>query len=151
MEVYRITLAKYANSLQASGNPARWNSKNVRLIYTAQSRSLACLENVVHRTAIGLTDQFRTMVIEIPDDISIKSITEAELKKGWHQFENQVLTQSIGDKWIADKSSVVLRVPSAIINGEFNFLINPFHEDFSRIRILAAEEFNFDPRKKNIS
>lgn len=72
----------------ASGIPARWNSKDVRLIYTASTRALACLENVVHRSALGLQTRFRTMVIEIPEDVFIKVISTEELPPNWFLFEN---------------------------------------------------------------
>ena len=62
MLVYRIVLEKYA-SLYASGVEGRWNSSGAKVLYTASSRALACLENVVHRSGEGLNDLFRTLVM----------------------------------------------------------------------------------------
>src|SRR4051794_32619943 len=100
MFVYRITLAKYAYSLQASGHTARWNSKDVKVIYTASSRALACLENVVHRSGVGLQETFQTMVIEIPNGLPKTVIKNKSLKTDWFTFTNYPYTQHLGDTWI---------------------------------------------------
>ncbi|AHJ97741.1 RES domain protein [Hymenobacter swuensis DY53] len=85
MLVYRICLAKYADDLFASGYRARWNFKDQFVIYTAATRALACLENVVHRSGEGLTDQFRVLVIEVPDDVLIEEITPTQLPVNWEK------------------------------------------------------------------
>ena len=147
MEVYRITLKKFSQTLQASGSAARWNSRGVEMIYTSSARALACLENVVHRSSLGLQKDFRNLIIEIPDTLKIKSVKK--LKRGWHRFENYPYTQAIGDSWIESVESAILRVPSVIIPEEFNFLLNPNHGDFKNIKLLRMEPFTFDGRIKN--
>ena len=148
MIVYRITLAIHADALVASGNPARWNSKDVKVIYTSSSRSLACLENVVHRNSRGINGLFKTMVIEIPANLKIELITSNKLPANWHEFQSIPITQKLGDNWIATGKSAVLRVPSVIISEEYNFLLNPLHKDFNRIKFLYNEQFEFDTRLK---
>lgn len=147
MKVYRITLAKFSME-RASGRAARWNSNDVQVIYTASSRSLACLENVVHRNQLGLSALFSVMVIEIPDDIKIKIINRHELPDDWKDFGNMYLTQNIGDIWAANMETAVLNVPSSIVDMECNYLINPLHLDFKRIKLLQTEPFVFDDRIK---
>jgi RES domain-containing protein len=71
MIVYRITLEKWARNLAASGRAARWNSNGRFMLYTASTRALAYLENVVHRHGMGKDDFFKVMVINIPDDLAI--------------------------------------------------------------------------------
>ncbi len=148
MMVYRITLAIYASRLAASGNPARWNSKDIKMIYTAQSKALACLENVVHRSSNGLQQNFRVLFIEIPDTVLVEEIKEVNLMTGWQQFEKMPYTQSLGNQWLKSAKTAILRVPSAIIMGEFNYLLNPAHEDYGSIRLLKEEPFKFDSRIK---
>lgn len=148
MQVFRIALAKYANSLQASGRAARWNPNEVEMIYTAGSRSLAALENVVHRNQAGLNNFFQVMTIEIPDDIPIDIITLKSLPTDWSTFEHMPTTQGIGQKWILAQKSAILQVPSSIIPAESNYLINPLHPDFKLIRLLRSEAFIFDKRIK---
>ena len=149
MIVYRISMAIHADKLVASGNPARWNSKDVKLIYTSSSRALACLENIVHRSSRGLNEQFRTILVEIPENLMIERIDKTILKKDWHEFHNIFYTRKLGDQWIAKGNTAVLRVPSVIIPEEHNFLINSAHKDFSKIKYLANEPFEFDSRLKD--
>lgn len=149
MHVYRITLEKYSASLVASGNPARWNSKDVKMIYTASSRALACLENVVHRSALGLQSGFRVMVIQIPEALSVTIIKKEELVNDWHLFENYPITQAIGDAWIQKGETAILQVPSAIIAEESKFLLNTGHTDLKRVKLVKTEPFAFDPRIKS--
>ncbi|HEX6191746.1 MAG TPA: RES family NAD+ phosphorylase [Chitinophagaceae bacterium] len=148
MIVYRITLAKFARKLSASGNPARWNSKDVKVIYTAGSRSLACLENVVHRSSMGLKENFKVIQVEIPDNLRVEEIKISELDPQWREYSRYPDTQKIGDEWIKNGRTAVLKVPSAIIPEEHNFLINPLHKDFKRIKYLGSEPFDFDDRIK---
>ncbi|SHE82420.1 RES family NAD+ phosphorylase [Pedobacter caeni] len=148
MQVFRIALAKYAGALVASGRAARWNPNEVDVIYAAGSRSLACLENVVHRNQIGLNNAFQVMTIEIPDDITVLTIELKKLPSDWVEFENMPLTQEMGESWILEGKSAVLKVPSSIIPAEYNYLINPKHPDFKLIKLLKSESFVFDKRIK---
>jgi RES domain-containing protein len=148
MLVYRIALAKYSGKLIASGRAARWNPNDVAVIYTASSRSLACLENVVHRNQLGRTMAFNIMTIKVPDDISIQHVKTADLPAGWQDFNHMKFTQDIGEKWIAENKTAVLAVPSSIIDEEVNYLINPHHDDFKKIKLVNTSPFVFDHRIK---
>lgn len=149
MIVFRITLAKYAHELMASGRAARWNSNDVKLVYTSSSLSLACLENVVHRSHLGLNQQFRALKIEIPNSLKVEEIDVTTLKKNWTSFELIPLTQKIGDDWIKSMRTCILKVPSSIIFQEYNYLINPKHPDFKEIKIVSSDFFVFDHRIKS--
>ena len=148
MLVYRITKAIYADRLVASGGAARWNSRNQFVIYTAATRALACLENVVHRSGEGLLENFRVMVIDLPDTLPIETIGAETLPADWFDFHQYDACQRIGGEWIRSGRSAVLRVPSAIIANECNYLLNPAHSDFPQITLLHTESFAFDPRIK---
>lgn len=134
--------------MKASGNPARWNSKDVNIIYSASSRSLACLENIVHRSGVGMQQQFRTMIIEIPENVNKLVFDKKDLPDNWQEFSKYPETQKFGDNWIQAGETVVLQVPSAIIPEEFNYLINPAHKDFKHLKLLRTEPFEFDTRIK---
>lgn len=149
MLVYRIALAKYALSLKASGRAARWNPNKVEVIYTSSSRSLACLENVVHRNQFGLNQAFSVMIISIPGKIKTSSITLANLPFDWKEFDQMLYTQRLGQEWADKKETAVLQVPSSIIGSEHNYLINPLHPDFELIRLVEVESFDFDKRIKS--
>jgi len=146
MTVFRITAAKWSNSLTASGYPARWSSRGNMMIYTAESRSLACLENLVHRSGEGNNSLYRVMLIEIPTSLKIESIELSSLKDDWFTTENYNYCQAIGNKWLTEQRTVVLKVPSVIIKKENNYLLNPHHPAFHQIKLMGNEDFDFDRR-----
>ena len=148
MEVFRITKTQYADRLVASGGAARWNARGRFVIYTAATRALACLENVDLRSGEGLQDSFRVMVIQIPDTIRITTIHPDSLPTDWFAFTNYAQSQLLGENWLLSGQTAVLRVPSAIVTQEWNYLLNPVHPDFSKIRLIRTEPFIFDPRIK---
>jgi RES domain-containing protein len=148
MLVYRITATRFAGKLFASGNAARWNPNDVYMIYTASSRSLACLENTVHRSQAGLSQLFSIMTIEIPDHITIEAIRLNDLPPYWADYNEMSFTQNIGEAWINGNESAILQVPSSIIDEEVNYLINPEHKDFRRIKLIKTQPFVFDKRLK---
>ncbi|MBC8155492.1 MAG: RES family NAD+ phosphorylase [Bacteroidetes bacterium] len=148
MVVYRITKATYADRLVASGGAARWNERGQYVIYTAATRALACLENVVHRSGEGLLDVFRVMVIDVPGDLAIETVAIDDLPPDWFDFRRYEVCQRLGGGWLRSGQSAVLRIPSAIISHEWNYLLNPAHPQFSTIRLLRTEPFVFDPRIK---
>jgi RES domain-containing protein len=148
MLVYRIATTRYAHSLTASGYPARWNPENIFMLYTAATRSLACLENLVHRSGIGLTTDFRTMILEIPDHIYVENVNMSGFPADWQDIRYYNQTQAFGEKWVLESRSAVLRVPSAIVPEEFNFLLNVQHPQFANITLVRTEPFLFDLRLK---
>jgi RES domain-containing protein len=148
MVLFRICLAKYATSLRASGRAARWNSNDVEVIYTSSTRALACLENIVHRSQQGLNQEFKILSIEIPQDIVSDTICISTLAENWREYWQMEITQNLGDKWVMNGNSVLLKVPSSIIADEYNYLINPLHVDFKRIKLIRVENFVFDDRIK---
>ncbi|GAB3696844.1 RES family NAD+ phosphorylase [Spirosoma flavus] len=148
MLVYRITKTQYANRLVASGGAARWNERGQMVVYTAATRALACLENVVHRSGEGLLADFRVMVIDVSDSLALETITVDSLPADWFEFRQYDTCQRIGGEWLRSVRTAVLKVPSAIIPNEWNYLLNPAHPDFLQIQLLRTEPFVFDPRLK---
>ncbi len=146
MEIYRITLAKWSDKLVASGKAARWNSVGSFVIYTAASRALACLENIVHRSGRGNNIDFKTIVIEVPKRVEMMTLQVEDLPLDWTDATNYTFTQAIGDSWVKDNKTAILKVPSAIIPNEYNYLLNPQHSDFQKIKITNIENFEFDSR-----
>jgi RES domain-containing protein len=118
------------------------------MIYTASSKSLACLENAVHRSQAGLNQLFNVMTIECPDHLPIKTINLKDLASNWADYDQMRISQHIGEKWIKESETAILRVPSSIIDEEINYLLNPEHEDFKQIRLIKSQPFTFDKRIK---
>lgn len=146
MEVFRITLTKYSDKLYATGRINRWNYRGEKLIYTAGSRSLACLENIVHSSGEALNQSFTVMVIYIPDKISPQVIRPDQLEKDWNKHAMTGGCQALGSKWLNSRTSLLLQVPSSIIPDERNYLINLNHQDFVTVKVIDRQLFTFDKR-----
>lgn len=149
MKVYRLSRRKYAEELSGKGAAmvgGRWNSRGTELIYTAQSRALAMAEVAVHLTLATLPDDFVMVEIDIPDVVSVSEIGPKELSKHWNSFPYNLRTQSVGDEFVKAEKNCLLKIPSAVVPGDHNFLINPKHVDFNKISISSVENFPFDER-----
>lgn len=149
MEVFRLARKPFSATLSGMGaaiNGARWNSRGTELIYTAANRSLAMAEVAAHLTLATLPPDFVMITIEIPDDIAVAAITMKDLPANWNAFPHPASTRSIGDRFVAENKNAVLKIPSVVTRGDFNYLVNPKHPDFNRIRIMSTETFPFDHR-----
>ncbi|MCC6253070.1 MAG: RES family NAD+ phosphorylase [Bacteroidia bacterium] len=149
MKVFRLAREKHATPLSGKGAAmygARWNPVGIELIYTAQNRSLAMAEVAVHLTLATLPDDYMILTIDIPDDIKIKQLTEADLPTDWQEFPHPASTQDIGRDFVIENDYCVLIIPSIVTQGDYNVLINPNHKDFSKITITSIDKFPFDKR-----
>jgi len=148
MMVYRLSKSNFASDLSGKGaakSGGRWNSKGTAIIYTSQSRALCTTEIAVHTPLGNLPVDYCLISIEIPDN-SILEIKSLELGSNWRSFPHQHFTQLVGDKFVDDAIYLVLKVPSAVVQDEFNYLINPNHILAGTLKIIAIEPFDFDKR-----
>ena len=147
MNIFRICLSKYATSLQASGKANRWNKDDEYVIYAGESRALSALELVVHRASFNIKNDFKILSIEIDEDIEIKSIERTQLPDNWKKPEAYIKLQSFGSNWYQSQESVILKVPSIIIEEENNYIINTKHPFFqTKIHLKEIKEFVWDAR-----
>jgi|TARA_B110000240_G_scaffold149994_1_gene166136 RES domain-containing protein len=149
MRVFRLSKRKYSKELNGKGaakSGNRWNSKGTEIIYTAESRALAMAEVAVHLTLATLPSDYVLIEIEIPDNIIIKEIILKELVEDWNNHPPNSNTQKIGDEFIDSIKECLLKVPSAVVQGDSNYLINPYHTDFKKIKIIEITDFPFDKR-----
>jgi RES domain-containing protein len=146
---WRIAKRKHAKSA-FSGEGARlyggrWNSPGIPVIYTAESQSLAALEILVHLDGPELLDKYLLFPVEIAQTM-IQQLELLELPRNWRAEPAPERLRAIGDAWVESKASVALRVPSALVPGEHNFLLNPGHKNFAALKIGEPFSFSFDPR-----
>jgi RES domain-containing protein len=147
LRVWRITRPDYVSTTLSGEGAARagnrWNSRGVRVAYTSTSRALAVLEMLVHVNRETVPTDTVLVPIEVPDELIVEL---KHLPKGWDEYPYRDTARVIGDKWVREKSSAALLVPSAVLKPEQNLLINPGHPDFPKIRIQAPEEKALDRR-----
>jgi RES domain-containing protein len=129
--------------LFASG---RWHTRGRPVVYCTENPSTALLEILVHLEidAEDRPQNFRVLKVEGPDNVSTIAVDPADLPKDWK--ENLLLTQSVGDRWLIERKSALLRVPSALVPETWNLLVNPAHPEASALRISATYEQAFDSR-----
>jgi RES domain-containing protein len=150
MLLYRLTKCVYANDL--SGNGARlyggrWNSEGRAMVYLASSRALAVLEALVHLPPAYMPDDYCMATIEVPDDYQI--INEQLLPKNWQDSSDMAILKQVGNAFLSERQSLLLKVPSAIVNQEHNYLLNPTHASAQKIKVNGVQPFTFDNRLFN--
>lgn len=152
MQVYRIERERYLHAtLEGVGaslsSGFRWNSMHTRLVYTAQSRALSMLEVAVHLDwSEDLPSDRYYVEIDIPDELLILEVAIDDLPLEWDAKPPTKATQFIGDTFVRQREAAVLKVPSAIVPFEHNYLINPLHPDAQRIQVVSSTRMVFDRR-----
>jgi RES domain-containing protein len=146
--VWRITTARFLDSA-FSGEGARlyggrWNPEGYPMVYTAESRSLALLEMLVQDDP--LRANYVLVPAKIPNELVITEIHQHDLFQEWRSLTARGGLQAVGKEWITSKRSAILSVPSAVLSAERNYLINPYHPDFSKIVIGQPESLQTDVR-----
>jgi RES domain-containing protein len=149
IRAWRVVKGKYGEEAfsgeGASKFGGRWNSTGTPLVYTSESLSLATLEILTGGISLSLLGNY----VKIPVDFEtflVEFFAAANLPKEWRSYPPSIKTQKIGDNWVKESKSVVLKVPSVVIKEEFNYLINPMHPDFKKIAIGKPERYLFDKR-----
>ncbi|MBC7890053.1 MAG: RES family NAD+ phosphorylase [Ferruginibacter sp.] len=147
MITYRLAIEIYKNDLSGNGaklNGGRWNSVGLPVLYTTKNISLSVLEILVRTDMQLIPLTYHLLKIEIPESIHPLSITTGQLKKDWK--DDLEYTQWMGDEFFKLNQLMLLKVPSAVIDEENNYLINPEHSDFKKVKIIAVKKFLFDKR-----
>ena len=139
MIVFRICNTVYSNDISGNGSKmygGRWNNKGVPVLYTSSTRALAALEILVH---------ISTNNVFLPEN-SIDEIPFTALKTEIDKNGLNSNFKFIGDNWIKSNSSFLLKVPSIVIPEEYNYLVNPLHKNFNKVKIVENKLFRFDNR-----
>lgn len=149
MRVYRIAKTKYIHDLSGAGARiygGRWNNKGVSLLYTSENRALATVEYLVHVPLSIVPNELSIANIQIPDDINPREISISDLPSNWRDYPAPQELAQLGTQWALMNETLLLRVPSAVVIGEFNILINPFHPDIKHVTVPHVETYQFDER-----
>ncbi|MVN23478.1 RES family NAD+ phosphorylase [Mucilaginibacter arboris] len=149
MKLFRLAKSKYSRDLSGRGAEkagGRWNSKGTPILYTAQSIALATTEIAVHVPLGILPKGYVAITYELPEQVTILELKPDEWPADFKSIPHSHSTQVIGDEFIAHKKALILKVPSVVVQGDFNYLINPNHPDLEKVVIIAAEPYEFDER-----
>ena len=147
MIIYRLALEIFKEDMSGTGSKifgGRWNVPGFAAIYTAENISLAVLEILVNTDKNNIPPPYYLIKLQMPDNLPVKVITQAGLKEKWYNdFE---YAQYIGSNFLESGKESILKIPSAIVKEEYNFLLNPAHADFKKITIKEAVPFDLDIR-----
>ena len=148
MEVFRICKQRNAG-LTGTGakiTGGRWNSKGNAVIYCSENRSLAALEFLAHFTDYVIPDDLVLLSISLPTELKAEEMKLSKLPKNWRAFPAPQQLKRFGDDWVKKNSSLVLKVPSVLVENEFNYVINPAHDEIRKVKIVKKEKFGVDER-----
>jgi len=149
VQAYRIARAEYAASAftgeGADQFGGRWNSPGAPVVYMAGHASLAVLEMLAQLKMHDWLKEFVLFEASFDDDL-LTVVPASRLSPDWRKVPGPQMLLEIGDDWIASRKSAVLKVPSAVVPSEWNYLLNPRHPQFAKIKIELEEPFKFDPR-----
>jgi len=149
MRVYRIAKKEYAEDLTGLGAKlygGRWNHRGTALTYTSETRALATLEFLVHVSLPDVPKGLSIATIGIPDDLIPEEIRPLSLSTNWREHPSSSKLADIGTKWAKSNRSLLLRVPSAVVEQESNILINPLHPAIVRVVLLEVKPYELDER-----
>lgn len=126
-------------------NGGRWNSPGKHVVYVSEHQSTAALEIFVHTVPFLVPEIYKAFRLEWPDGV-MEELPTNKWPTDWRSPAPSLETIEIGDRWIRERRSAVLAVPSAISPDDRNFLLNPKHPGFKRIRVAPPIDYEFDPR-----
>jgi len=149
MTIYRITKKQYASEFNGKGAAIRgnrWNSKGTEVIYCAESRALAFAELSVYLNITMASTHYVMLTIDVPDKLPLFILKDKELPPNWNVYPHIKDTQFIGDRLVQENKFALMKVPSAIVQGDFNYVINPRYKDFELIQVDNIANFPIDER-----
>ena len=149
IKLFRIATAEHIRDISGAGARiygGRWNQIGYPVIYTSGSRSLAALEFLVHVPMALAPEHLCILEVNIIDTVEKESVHESQLPSNWRNYPAPEQLIEIGTNWLKSKSSLLLDIPSAVVNKEMNTLINPLHEDIKSASLVSVEKFSFDSR-----
>ena len=147
---YRITHKSFSKKLIAPGFAGRWNGTGRKVIYCAESIALAFLENMIRRQGVGFNQDFKTVILQIPEELKIQRINGKDLPEGWRKFSDYSKCQPVGNEWYDEGVYPILKVPSAVLPESFNYVINATHPDCKKIKIIGITDLIPDERIEDL-
>jgi RES domain-containing protein len=150
MIVYRLTQSRFSRDLSGRGARlfgGRWNHVGSPCIYSSESRALAVLEFTVN-TGLNEIPPALIMISIDTGSASIEEIAESRLPRGWQKSPALNSTKDFGTALLNAGKSAVIKIPSVIIPGEYNYLLNPLHKDAGKFKIIQWKDFIYDLRIK---
>jgi RES domain-containing protein len=150
MILYRFSRREHGGDLSGKGAElygGRWNSKGVPVLYCAESRALAVTEIIAYTPPGLIPEGYVLNIIEAPDAPELRFALNAdELPDNWKRYPHGKETKALGDGLLKEQKFLLVKIPSALVQGEFNYLVNPLHPEFAKVKVAEVLPFNFNER-----
>ncbi|OHX14261.1 RES family NAD+ phosphorylase [Chromobacterium sphagni] len=143
MIAWRISRFEDLRGLGGIRARGRWHNAGQPIVYLADHSASSMLEMLVHSEFAALPDTFTLLKVDIPDGL-VQVLDLNELSADWRNDQEQ--TRALGDTWLAQAPSAVLRVPSALAVEGWNYLLNPVHSGAASCRIVDTIRAPLDSR-----
>jgi RES domain-containing protein len=147
--VYRLAKTKYIQDLTGTGARlygGRWNHKGTSMVYTATSRSLATVEFLVHVPLSLLPRDLSIATLHIPDTLISQTLAVSALPPEWRTYPGPVALADLGTAWATSLKTLLLQVPSVVVEHEWNMLMNPLHPDMVQVEMAHVDAYTLDNR-----
>ena len=146
MILWRISTHSTLDGHGGLSASARWHSRGRPIVYLAETPAGALLEALVHLELSpgAYPMRYGLLKAEAPGGVTANKVETSRLSSNW--FKDAIETRTIGDEWLGSKSSLLLRVPSAIVPETSNLLLNPEHPEAGQVRVIWHEEYPWDAR-----
>lgn len=150
MRIWRICRKPFSRSpLDGRGGlivAGRWHTPRRLVAYASESLALASLEVLVHCDVDLLPSDLVAVEVDVPAKLKIGEVKVQDLPRNWRKCPAPRRLQELGNEWLDAGRTAILRVPSALVPTENNYLINPMHPAFSELRVVRRIRFSFDER-----
>ncbi|MEY4590236.1 MAG: hypothetical protein RL497_2312 [Pseudomonadota bacterium] len=146
MKLWRISNYADLKGIGGTKKKGRWHNAGAPIVYLSEHPALAMLEVMVHLELDKdeLPENYQLLEVEYTQRKGISRLSEDSLDNDWR--DDQDTTRDIGDQWLLSASTLLLKVPSAILPHSYNYLLNPKHPLATEVVILSANKHPFDQR-----
>jgi len=124
----------------------RWNPRGVPVVYLSDHPALAALETFIHLKRAATNIEYVMFRVEIPDEVKVLELPVATLPASWRDEPPTHETMEVGERWVREGKSAILKIPSVLVPASANFILNPHQPDAEKVRIDKGKKFSFDPR-----
>jgi RES domain-containing protein len=150
VHVFRLCRRPFArNPIDGRGGllaAGRWHSPRRLVCYASESLALASLEVLVHCDLDLVPRDLVAVEIHVPESIRVDELDVCKLPRAWRRYPAPAALQQLGNAWLDGAAACVLRLPSAVVPSESNFIINPAHPDARKLRVVQKAPFRLDAR-----
>lgn len=116
------------------------------MLFTSQTQALALLEILANVGKESMPEGYFLIAIYLPEEAEVPTLAHSDLPKDWNAVPFATSTQHMGDQFVRDGHFLAIKVPSVLVPGDGNILINPKHEQMKGVKIIAQDPFRLDPR-----